>query len=261
MTSDIPLPTRTALSVYGEVECYVDDLVTRQIEAFGNHTRPEFAFAFSALDADMAVFDCGAHIGTFALGAAHKIGPAGRLLCIEGAQQSFEMLKRNLASHAKCSFSSVNAFLGADGTFVHEIAADNVGASHLRPSDTGTAVAGTSLDALVADHFAPDFLKIDIEGLELAMLEASRWFRDNSPILYMEVAFEQLERAGGSAAALNRLLKRQGYYFFVNTGPRNGRHDFFRVREIADLLAWRPFFDVLCVHRASPLLRALRQVS
>lgn len=50
--------------------------------------------------------DVGAHIGLFTLIAAHKVGPAGKVIAFEPCKTSFEVLKANIAlnelSNVKC---------------------------------------------------------------------------------------------------------------------------------------------------------------
>jgi hypothetical protein len=42
--------TTIASSMFGPIEAYQDDLITTQINEFGNHTRPEFSFATCIID-------------------------------------------------------------------------------------------------------------------------------------------------------------------------------------------------------------------
>ena len=75
-------------TVFGKLKCYANDLITKQIQQFGNHTRPEFAFATSLILKDFKIFDLGAHIGTFTLSALKKIDSNSKVLCVEGNKKT-----------------------------------------------------------------------------------------------------------------------------------------------------------------------------
>ena len=60
-------------SILGNIKTFKNDLITDQIIKFGNHTRPEFAFATSIISDNFNIFDLGAHIGTFTLTVIKKL--------------------------------------------------------------------------------------------------------------------------------------------------------------------------------------------
>lgn len=256
--------TKKVMSLFGELEAYCGDTITEQIEKFGNHTRPEFAFAYAVLSRGMKVFDCGAHIGTFAFGAAEKVGPSGAVLCVEGNPVTYGILSRNVASLAVKQIETVQTFLGAEGKFKLMHREGNTGATFLLPADDDSSdddVDVVGLDALVDRYFEPDYIKMDVEGFEYVVLSGSEWFRRKKPYLYMEVAQHQLNRAGSSAEAMNRYLEELGYMYFVNAGDRNGPHDLYRIKRIEALDQFEPFFDVLCVPPKSKLVAPLMRAS
>jgi len=248
-------------SLFGPLSAYADDTITDQIERFGNHTRPEFAFALSVLDRGMNAFDCGAHIGTFSLAASEKAGASGRLLCVEGDAQTSQLLQGNMDAHSSAPFQIENRYMGKTGRFVLRDPEGNTGASHLIPADesdsSGLEIEMTSLDDLVAANFEPDYIKIDIEGFEYILLSQSTYISSKKPIIYMEVASKQIERVGGDVEMLNSVLSKLNYRYYVNIGPRNGRHDVYRIAHIQSLDHYKPFFDALCVPAGSASDRAL----
>ena len=92
-----------------------------------------------------------------------------------------------------------------------------------------------------------DLLKIDTEGMELAVLAgATATLAEHSPMVYAEISAEQLERAGASVGDLEATLHRAGYRFFRNAGDRHGSRARFRLVEV-DSLADDELFDVLAV--------------
>jgi FkbM family methyltransferase len=253
--------TRRVHSIYGEIECYKKDLITDQIEAYGAHTRPEFAFAFAALDPGANVFDLGAHIGTFSLGALKKLRPGTQLLCVEGNTVTFSILARNLDGRGPAEITPLCGFVGASSGMSYQERPGNTGAGRLVRDKGGAEIATLHIDTLAKDYFPPDYIKIDVEGLEFAALSESRILCERRPILYMEVGREALRNHGHTPGDLDRLLKRLGYRFFVNDFDRNAAHDLFSVKQISGLVRWRGLFDALCVPEGSEVERALSRLS
>jgi FkbM family methyltransferase len=239
-----------AKTIYGRVKCFDDDAISRQIKHFGNHTRPEFSFATSLLNLGDFIFDLGAHIGTFTFPARHKIGDSGKVLCIEGNPKTFEYLSYNIAQLRYKNVQAKNCLIGVgDEKFSYVVSKENTGASYVIHSAEG-ALPAVSLDSLVEEYFPPDFIKIDVEGYEFAVLGSSRHVSEKTPVIYMEVVPEALSRAGSSVDDLNSFLCDLDYRFYVNSSRRNWRSDLYRVKNIKSLLG-RKFFDALCVKKGS----------
>lgn len=249
-------------SKFGRIEAYSDDIITQQIKGFGNHTRPEFAFATAALDYSMNVFDLGAHIGTFSMAVLAKIQRNQRLLSVEGSPTTFSILKRNCATLGVANVDLVNGFVGESVGFAYSESKENTGGSRLVRAQQGqNTVDFMSIDKLAKKYFVPDYIKIDIEGAEYDAFKNCKVLRQHTPIIYMEMSAAQLAEFGHSISMMNELMKDIGYSFFVNIGERNARHDFFQVKEIESLDGFKPFFDVLCIPSNSNLLASLRRIS
>lgn len=262
MADERKLPTVTVPSLFGEVVAFEGDLITKQIIEFGNHTRPEFAFALSVLNPEMNVFDLGAHIGTFSMAALVKLGPQARLLAVEGNPDTFALLSKNLEARGQSRVTLHNAFVAPPGAYCYTAREGNTGTGSLMAAageQADATIATLTLDDLAAGAFVPDYLKIDVEGAEYAVLNGCKMLQDQRPIIYIEVAQRSLVRFGHSADALERLMRDLNYRFYVNTGERNARHDLFRVREI-DSFSWKDgLFDVLCVPEGGPAELALKR--
>lgn len=257
------MPQETCLvsSVFGTIRAYENDLITDQIRQFGNHTRPEFAFATALLGPGMSCVDVGAHIGTFTLLAQQKVGEAGRVLAVEALQSSYEILQENLHRRSAGNVEALNALIGNPETRYEIASIDrNSGATYFAEVQQADAqVPVLSLDQLLERAGHVDFLKMDIEGLEFeALSKSSRLARDRF-FLYFEVSEEQLGRHGASIAMVNELLRGLRYQFFVNVGDRNAPHDVFRVKQLNHLTQHKPFFDVLCVPEEHAFAGVLRR--
>ena len=240
-------------SIFGRIEAFENDLVTDQIVAFGAHTRPELAFLLTFVDAGDSVFDLGAHIGSFAIPLAQKIGPRGRILVVEGLPETFVVLERNMRRLVPSGGAAlVNVLIAsASQRYAAQTPQGNTGANFFAPTvgDEGVAVPATTLDALCNAHFFPRIVKIDLEGFEVFALEGGRELLARRPIIYAEVADQLLRRCGASVAQLDALLQGHGYRYFRNVGDRNAAHDRFIVAELPTRAAGGDFFDVLAIHR------------
>lgn len=260
---DLPEHIVEVDSVFGIMRAYRDDLITDQIVKFGNHTRPEFAFATCLLSPGMTCFDIGAHIGTFALTAARKVGSAGAVICVEANLRTFNILKQNVNRFRVRNIDIHNQLIGLPNVAYRAAAvAGNTGGWHLdtRKGGHGEAPAPTILlDDLIAKTAKPDLIKIDIEGLEQTAIESCAYIKRAKPILYLEISDSQLKRHGGSAASLEALLKSLGYEFFVNTGLRNGAHDIFTIGALQKLTERKKLFDVMCIAKGNKLLPVMRR--
>jgi FkbM family methyltransferase len=245
-------------ATFGRMFAFEDDLATSQIREFGNHTRPEIAFLLSVVQPGDSVFDIGAHIGTFTIPLANRVGAGGRVLAVEGAAANFEVLRANLDRlRPPAEVTALNAVVAAADAQPLAIRHQpgNTGASFFVPGDSGGAETPlVSLDELARRYFAPRVLKIDIEGMEHAALHGSALLRQARPIIYAEVSEQQLARASASLTQLNQLLTSHGYRLFRNTGDRNAAHDNFFVAELMSLADGGDFFDVLAVHQGDTRL-------
>ena len=245
-------------SKFGKMVAFDNDLITNQIIKFGNHTRPEFAFGTCVLREGQKVFDIGGHIGTFALEALHKVGPDGLLAAFEANPETFPLLKNNLKTLSPFNSVAVRTIVsGTDdvGYGIDGVEA-NSGAANVIKKENGTK--GMPLDNLITKYFEPDFIKLDIEGMEYDVLSNSEYVVGKRPILYLEVAREPLKRAGASIGQLARFLTDFGYCVFANVGPRNGPFDCFKVQSVPDITQHHRFFDALCVQTGSPEHQALQ---
>jgi FkbM family methyltransferase len=234
---------------------YADDLITEQIRRWGGHTRPEYAFATARLRAASRVFDLGAHIGTFTLAAARAVTPRGLLLAVEGNPAIYRILRDNLSA---CSSSiSINCYVGSGEESVRTDASssallhgNSMGTkavlTEAAAADLYPSVKTRSVDELVDFFFAPDLIKLDLEGLESRTIMSSAFIRDRTPDLYLEVCDEHQRHYGSSVDALIDYLAALGYRFFTNIGERNASHDSYVCSEVASPKDYKAFWDVYC---------------
>ncbi len=237
-------------TIFGPMLAYAGDLITGQLVDFGAHTRPELAFLLTAVRSGDAVFDLGAHIGSFTVPLALAAGAAGRVLAVDAIAANIRLVERNAALNGVAERVAVRCTLVAPTHLLEPIADDgNTGATYFRAASTPWCGDVTTIDALAAEYFVPSLIKIDIEGGEAAALAASDVVRAYRPAIYAEISPKHLARAGSSVAELDALLRGLDYRLFRNAGPRNAAHDDFDAVEMDALADIGRMYDVLAVNR------------
>ncbi|MFA6502890.1 MAG: FkbM family methyltransferase [Candidatus Paceibacterota bacterium] len=161
------------------------------------------------------VVDIGAHIGTFAVPAAKL---AESVIAFEPSVSAAELLTRNAHDNA-VSLSIIQKALGrkaGSGTLLVRNAA-NAGANTLV---AGGDIPVTTLDTEVAHA---DFIKIDVEGMELEVLEGGAALIERAhPTVFFEVNLSQLRAHGASPRALERFFVKRGYRLYIPLPRRGG---------------------------------------
>jgi FkbM family methyltransferase len=172
------------------------------------------------------VWDVGANVGLFSFAAAAVAGPAGSVLAVEPDTTLAGLLRRSAAAgHGHAPVQVLPAAVSDEVSVARfHIALRNRATSHL--DGYGTAMAGgvrftnlvptVTLDWLAARFPAPDVLKIDVEGAELAVLNGSAQLLGHLPTIICEVAAR-------NAAAVSGLLTARGYTLFDGDRPSGER--------------------------------------
>jgi len=244
--------TMVAQSIFGEIRAYTDDLITDQIIDFGAHTRVELAFLLAVVESGDKVFDLGAHIGTFTLPLAQKVGPLGRVIAVEAARETFEILEGNVSRASAKNIEVLKGLIApSSGAYAAHTADKNTGATYFLPaSDSEKPTLSTiSIRELCEKFFVPRIVKIDLEGFEAHAFRDAAPLWPAKPIIYAEICRDHIERTGQSVETLDRLFHANGYRFFRNVGDRNAAHDDFVVTELDCLSAGGSFYDLLAIHR------------
>lgn len=170
------------------------------------------------------VWDIGANCGVFAVAAAHLVGARGEVLAVEADPFLAAALIRT-ATHRRNSDLRCGVLCAAasdrQGIARLMIAARGRASNSLQESGHRSQAGGIrymqpvptfTLDALSEDLGLPDFLKIDVEGAEEAVLNgARRLLRVHRPRIYVEVGEKQ-------EPAVRKLLCEHDYRLFDGDG-------------------------------------------
>jgi FkbM family methyltransferase len=124
--------------------------------------------------------DVGANVGAYAIALGQWVGPSGRVFAFEPAPDPFAGLVRHLRlNRLQHIVRPVQRAIADDIGPSRLLVSATAGESRLVvPGDrdeTVQSVDAITIDAFCAEHrLAPDFIKIDIEGWELAALRGAR---------------------------------------------------------------------------------------
>lgn len=241
---------------HGRFRAFPNDLITSQIIEFGAHTRNEIAMLLDHLPPGATCVDLGAHIGTFTIPMARKAGPMGRVLSVEGSGATKRLLDHNIAMNGLTDRVITFEAIAGDGSSLHigrNEVAGNSGAGYFAPAKEAALTATANMaDLLVANGFGrPQLIKIDVEGMEgIVLRNLASIIEQHRPVLYIEIASEQLARFGDSPAGIEAQLRASGYRFFRNTGQRNSSNDSYMMSELDTLVSDLPLFDLLALQAA-----------
>jgi FkbM family methyltransferase len=164
-------------------------------------------------------WDVGANVGLFSFSAAARCGTAGSVLAIEADTFLVGLLRRSAALPENRAFGvEVLPAAVSDG---NDLARFNIAvrgrAANYLDSAGGSSQSGgvlesqlvptVSLDWLLERFHAPRFVKIDVEGAELAVLRgATRLLSEARPVILCEIF-------GEARPQVDALLRDAGYTF------------------------------------------------
>ena len=245
--------TRLVASEYGPMVAFANDIITDQLLRYGAHAGSELGMLLQLLRSGDTVVDIGAHIGTFAIPMGRAVGAAGRVICFEPSAESHALLDMNIELNGLSATMLTRAMaVGAEEAQWRTVTAqaNNTGATFLEPSTDPDATPSITLAAWLARNADIEdlhLLKVDTEGMELHVLQgAAGTLASRQPLVYAEIAPDQLARFEASPAAIQSLLGELGYTFYRNAGRRHGRTaeiDLVRIES----LAFDGLFDVIAV--------------
>ncbi len=205
---------------------------TNDLDLISSKHEPATTAWFTIRPGDVFI-DAGAHIGRYALRAAAQ---GAKVLAIEPDPSNFQLLERNVALNGFRDVTLIPGALSAQsGMLPLRLAPrENTGMSRIEADAVGTLrggefewivpVAGVTLDELVKSlgFTRIDWLKIDVEGHEVAvlrgavaamkitknlMLEVTEATRDSCRAIVESGGFELLEVEAGDPAS-NWLFRR-----------------------------------------------------
>jgi FkbM family methyltransferase len=173
-----------------------------------------------------SVVEVGGHIGYISTYFSHLVGPTGQVLVFEPGQNNLDYTRANVRDCKNIKLvekgvgreSGVMAFYedaltGQNNSFVKDF--DGL-KENQKYAIAVAAVEERKVDIVTLDsflnEFKPDFIKIDVEGFELAVLEGARETLKLKPIVMVEVQADRKE--------IFEFMTSLGYVLFNESGEK-----------------------------------------
>lgn len=215
------------------------------------------------ISADGCLLDIGANYGSFSMAAVRLKGQTLRVEAFEPNPELGFLLKRNLEACHSADWRVHERLAGRQSGVVKSLAVPLHSSGEGRAIMEGMVhshnshcrcyqVATLALDDLLPLEAGDVFMKVDVEGHELEVLQgASQLLQLHRPLIYMEVNHRATAAAGHSLADVAGFLEPLGYScYLVNDNP---------IPRWVECLQWEEHRDVLLVHcdhlSARPWLR------
>jgi FkbM family methyltransferase len=189
------------------------DAIGSAVLALGVYDLPVTEALLRLADPGEVAADVGANIGCMTAALARAVGPAGAVWAFEPHPELFEELRANAARwagpaielrQAALSRATGRVALGLEPAFDGNRGVARVVEGSARGPSVD--VDATTLDAVFASARAPDVLKLDVEGHELAVLEGAAGLLGSGRV--RDIVFEE-HASYPSPVAL--LLESRGY--------------------------------------------------
>jgi FkbM family methyltransferase len=184
----------------------------------------ELRFVGAQLQSGQVAVDIGCHKGAYTYWMRRRVGPSGAVYAFEPQPSQASYLREvfsamrydnvalvPMAVSNACGQRTLFVPHGAGKTHAASLETKNGSAALGVNSTSQPTVDVTTLDSFFAEQpHTPDFLKIDVEGHELAVLEgASRILATHRPAILLEC--EARHRSDGDVQPVFELLRKHGY--------------------------------------------------
>ena len=175
----------------------------------------------------MTLIDVGANLGYYTIMFANLVGKSGKVFAFEPVKQYYEKLLwhveangfRNHVAAFNCGLSDkeerISIGVANTGATVHWVSDD--------PPTRCEEIQLHPLDEIIPKYSIEkiDLIKIDIDGHEPFFFRGARnFFRKNRPILLVEFAQLNLDRAGEDVSGLKATIEKLGYTMYSESTKR-----------------------------------------
>lgn len=167
-------------------------------------------------------FVLGAHQCVVSLVLARALGEAGKVVALEGARFNVDVGRKNIELNKADNVVLVHAVLGAADGNAEFVAVGN-GYIGRGKKEVTERVRAVSVDTLAQEFGDPDFIFMDIEGVEYSALRDCDLVRRCKTVWAVEVhGDDDMAHYGGSNGELVALFRRMNYDIYEFS--RDGRY-------------------------------------
>jgi FkbM family methyltransferase len=217
----LPMPLRLSFGAWWLVR---GDNAGLPISA-GRFESAEIAFVDRLLQPGMTVLDVGAHHGLYTLLSSRRVGSGGRVFCFEPSPRERAALLQHLRLNRCRNVVVEDCALGAEEMMgqLHVVDGFETGCNSLRPPTVMSTTSPVTVRVRKLDEWLSerkidrvDFVKLDVEGGELAVLEGAAQVleRRPRPIILAEVQDVRTEPWGYRAKQIIEYLGKRKYQWF-----------------------------------------------
>ena len=139
------------------------------------------------------VLECGGHHGCTAIVLSNWVGGDGKVVTFEPLPANYGIIDKNIQQNGLQNVILERKVVGAERG---KITIKNASNSSVTLSGEGVEVELTCLDEF--EHLNPAFIKIDVEGFEMQVLQGAKKILSTRPKLAIEIHSERLSRYGAS---------------------------------------------------------------
>ncbi len=143
------------------------------------------------------VFDVGAHVGYFTVFMSDRVGPTGKVVSFEPREINLDFLRQHIRINGCDNVEVVEACVGDHAGAARLETRVGTGKGFVSP-DGNVDVRMVVLDELVRSGSlpAPKFMKIDVEGGEMAVLQGAGWILEtHRPRMVLSTHSPELKQA------------------------------------------------------------------
>lgn len=179
-------------------------------------------FLINNLESQQTFWDIGAHYGYFTLLAQKLVGEHGKVVCVEAAPATYNILQQNTQKWQNITLYHNAVSDKAEPIIFHELPNlysefNTTDISQFENEDwfktiqpKQISIDAITLNTLYHKHQAPDIIKIDVEGAESAVISGGdELFKHYSPVVILE--FLEPKRGNQSHKDALALLLSWGY--------------------------------------------------
>jgi FkbM family methyltransferase len=203
----------------------LDRLVALGLHRLGWMGQDEALLLRELVRPGMQVVDVGANIGLYSLLLARLVGRSGSVLAFEPEPNLFAILRENCVTNEAMNIVPFQCALDrAKGIAPFHRSVFNSGDNRLGPASMGRKAVEVNVDRFddLQPDCRPDFVKIDVQGHELAALSGME--RALSASLNVRIFFEfsptALRKAGTAPDLLLEFFRERGFELYETEGAR-----------------------------------------